>query len=583
MTLSSFHNDCSKGVIGRREGGRRRWRTLAFLSLAASLWAGTGVAVHVAFAQTPVTPPSEPGQPAGQTQPQEQPQPQTAPPAPPEQQQLPPQQFLIQQPGRPPITPATPPSTTIPPWTPPVPPAPSQTNVPSPFPYTTPGALGVLPGAPGFVGGAPGLSIPGAFSPTTTILRGALLEFHPTARAALEYSDNFFQTTSRTEDNFRSILGPGFTVLLNSARTFGTVSTTVDLIHDTAPNSGDEVTVFPSLNAAIRYAFSPRLALTVADTFVRSDAPNVVDQFGIRRGRQIFDTNTASATVDWLLDQLALQAYYRNVLFINESGTANTTNGAADQDSVTHVLGVNASTRIAIDYLVRAGYEFSRTDTSGNSTTTTGNANADTTTHTGFVQASRQFGLYTTAGASTSYSFQTLDNTTIWNASLFGAYGLPSGLSLSGSVGYSILNSDIADNQGTVSANVAASYRFARSVVSAGVFRDFRQTAQQGQNFGTVETTSYFGSFLYQFTPFINLTLRATYSENAPTGTGNNQNNQTQNTLTYGASLNWQILRWLVASLQYSHTRQTGQGAFAQGSTGDFAENRASLSLFATF
>ena len=32
-------------------------------------------------------------------------------------------------------------------------------------------------------------------------------------------------------------------------------------------------------------------------------------------------------------------------------------------DQVTHILGLNASTRILVDYLVRLGYEFSRTDT----------------------------------------------------------------------------------------------------------------------------------------------------------------------------------------------------------------------------
>src|SRR6185295_20083603 len=114
---------------------------------------------------------------------------------------------------------------------------------------------------------------------------------------------------------------------------------------------------------------------------------------------------------------------------------------------------------------------------------------------------SRQFGLYTTAGLSTSAQFQTQDNTRIYNASLFGAYGLPSGLSLSAAVGYSILDSDNRDTEGTVSANVAASYRFNRAFFSVGVFQDFRQTSQQGQNFGTVQTRSYFGSFLYQWTP----------------------------------------------------------------------------------
>jgi hypothetical protein len=201
-----------------------------------------------------------------------------------------------------------------------------------------------------------------------------------------------------------------------------------------------------------------------------------------------------------------------------------------------------------------------------------------------FASVARQFGLYTTAGISTTFQYQVNSSTRIYNASLFGAYGLPTGLSVSGAVGYSILDSD-TENEGTVSANLTASYRFARAAISVGVFQDFRQTSQTGQNFGTVETRSYFGSFLYQLTPFINTVLSATYSENSPTGTGNTNNNNKQKSLTYGAGVNWQILRWLSATVQYTYTKQTGNDTFDQTffGNGDFAENRAILSLFATF
>jgi hypothetical protein len=86
-------------------------------------------------------------------------------------------------------------------------------------------------------------------------------------------------------------------------------------------------------------------------------------------------------------------------------------------------------------------------------------------------------------------------------------------------------------------------------------------------------------------TPFINTVLNATYSQNTPTGTGNTDTNETQKTLTYGASLNWQILRWLTASVQYTYTKQKNNDAFNQTffGNGDYAENRAILSLFATF
>lgn len=457
-----------------------------------------------------------------------------------------------------------------------MPPPPSQTNIPAPL---------AIPGAPG-VAGAPIATFPGAFTPTVATIRGATLEFHPTLHLGEEYTDNFFLTSTRTEENFRSIFGPGFTLLLNGARTFGAFSTTVDLVHDTASHSGDDVKVFPSVTAAVRYAFDPRLSLTVSDSYIRNDQASTADQFGIRRGRQTFESNSFTTAVDWLIDRFATQAYYKNTLFINEGGN-NTSNvagaaGSGQSNTLTHILGVNGSTRIATDYVARLGYEFSRTEALN------GAASTDSTGHLVFGALSRQFGLFTTGGISSSYSHQTLNNTNIINVSLFGAYGLPTGLSVSSTVGYSLLSSDTDSGASTFSTNTTVAYRFTRAVISVGVFQDFRQTAQQGQNFGIVQTRSYFGSFLYQITPFINTTLQATYTENEPTGTGNTTGGKTETVLTAGPSVNWQILRWLVASLSYTWSKRTGASAFDSSSsgvtsTGDIVENRAVLKLFATF
>jgi hypothetical protein len=352
-------------------------------------------------------------------------------------------------------------------------------------------------------------------------------------------------------------------------------------------DSGDEIKVFPSLFAAVRYSLTPRLALTLSDAFVRSDSSSTVDQNGIRRGRQTSSTNSFGLTADWLIDRFATQAYYRNVLFFNEDDNqgGNNAGTGSRNDSVSHILGMNASTQLFTDYVVRGGYEFSRTDQTGGG----GGFGGDTTTHSVFGSAARQFGLFTSAGVSSTYSYQTLDDTTIWNVSLFGSHGIPQGLSVAGSVGYSRLmnNSGDNDSEHAVSASLSGSYRFAtRAVLSVGVSQDFRQTGQQGENFGTVLSRSYFGSFLYQFTPFINSTLFVRYSENEPTGTGNIDDTGTQKTLSYGASINWQVLRWLSAALQYEYLQQKNNNVFNQtvgGTSGDFAENRVTLNLFATF
>lgn len=415
-----------------------------------------------------------------------------------------------------------------------------------------------------------------------------MLEVHPTLRIAGEYTDNFFLTTSRTEENFRSTLGPGLIALLYGARTFGTLTTTVDLVHDTAPDSGDTVKVFPSLNASVRYSLTPRLFLTVSDTFVRSDSASTLDSSGIRRGRQTGNANSLTVAVDWIVERIAAQVYYRNALFFNEDDDNQGQNQSAvvgsRSDSVTHIVGLNGSTRIGVDYTVRAGYEFSRTENLDQGSTTVSD---DNMSHTVFGSFARQFGLFTTGGVSSSYQWQTDQDARIFNVSLFGAYGVPTGLSLAGAVGYSRLESNDQDSEDAFSVNGRVSYRWARAVATVGAVQDFRQTGQQGENFGTVLSRSYFGSFLYQFTPFITGTVQASYSENEPTGVGNDPNRGTQKTLSYGGSVNWQVVRWLVASLQYTYTKYMDVSAFGQSNTsntsGDIAENRITLNFFATF
>ena len=484
------------------------------------------------------------------------------------------------QPPRPFVTPLTPPATTLPLWTPPVPPPPSQTNIPAPLPVPVPGAP-----APGGYPGSPAVSLPGAFAPTIATVRGAALEFRPTARLSEEYSDNFFQTSILPQDNFRTTWGPGLNLVVNGARTFGSGDFNLDMVHDTAPDSGNAIKFFPSLNANLRYVLSPRLSLTLTEAFSRGDEPSTIDQFGIRSGRQVFDSNAIGIGVDWLIDQFTTQAYYRNVLFFNEDGNDRNVDASTTSDSITNNFGLNAGTRVGIDYAVRVGYEFSHTRTQDQ---TVDAEWVNNTTNTGFASVSRQFGLFASAGLSTSYSYQTDEHTHTWNGSVFGTYGLPGSVSVSGSVGYSVLNSDSQDNEGMVSLNVNVSYQpTSKLAISIGMFRDFEQTAQQGQNFGTVQAQAYFGNVSYQVTPFITTALNATYRVNQGTGTGNTLSSDKETTLTAGASLNWQILNWLVGAISYTYTKETGQRVFGQqtgiGSNDGYTENRVRLSLFASF
>jgi hypothetical protein len=441
-----------------------------------------------------------------------------------------------------------------------VPPPPSQTRVPGPF------------------------REPFLAAPTTSF------ELHPSFGFTEAYTDNFTLGSSGRTHNFRSSLNTGFSLLINRPRTKGTVSGNISASQDSATGQAD-YQIFPTLNGSVRHTFDPRLSLTVTDSFTRSDEPSQGDQGGLRRERRTFTSNSFSLSVDWLLDLIATQSYYRNSVFF----------GGADTTS--HILGFNATTRLGALMSLTGGYEYSLRETSGGTssaatgtTTTSRSASTESTSHRVLGSLSRRVGQFGSAGVSSSYSMSSTDDndSRTWNISLFSAYGLPTGFSLSGSIGYSLHDSDRGGALSTISSNTNASYRFVRAVISLGVFQDFRQTAEEGQDFGVVVTRTMTGTFSYQLTPFINTNLRTSYSRNEPTEGGTGASAQASSTFTAGGGLSWQILRWLGMSLDYTHTERstdtsrtltTGSTSTASSSStsSDVSENRAVLSLTASF
>ena len=441
-----------------------------------------------------------------------------------------------------------------------MPPSPSQTRIPGPF------------------------REPFLAAPTTSF------ELHPSFGFTEEYTDNFTLAGSGRTHNFRSSLNSGLSLLINRPRTKGSISGSVSASHDSTTAEAD-YQIFPTLTGSVRHTFHPRLSLTLTDSFTRTDEPSQGDQGGLRRERKTFVSNAFSIAADWLLDLIATQSYYRNAVFFG------------DADTVSHILGVNATTRLGALMSLTAGYELSLRETSGGTSsvstgTTTGNASDSTasTSHRVLASLSRQVGAFGSAGLSSSYSISSTGDTDTrtWNISVVTAYGLPSGLSLSSSLGYSVLDSDQGDPLSTVSTNSSASYRFVRTVFSLTAFQDFRQTAEEGQDFGIVVTRTLTGTVTYRLTPFINTNLRASYSRNEPTGSGNAASAQSSTAFTMGAGLSWQVLRWLSMTLDYSHSESstdssrsltsgsTSGGSNSQPST-EVSENRAVLSLSASF
>ncbi len=451
----------------------------------------------------------------------------------------------------------------------------------TPFGVQTPGVLTPIPGAPPVPSAptAPGAPPGGGPTPTwippvapapsqahppgeippglLTLGAGKLFTFQPTLLVSEMWTDNFNFSSTDKQSDYRTVIGPGANLLINGPTTKGSISGTWGFTYDTAASSSDNFNLFPSLNASIVQIFTPRLSATVTDSYVQNNSPYQSNQFGLTTQRQTFTSNSFSLGLNYLIDRIATSVYYRNSYYSTGSTNGSTTS--------TNILGATAGTPIGVFNTVQLGYEYSWSDTSG---TSSGSNSGQTTGNLLTASYTRQTGLYSSAGIQGSYQWLSGPQSSnsqsgsqsssgdgqIWNVSLFSTYGLPSGLSVSGSLGYSQASGNGQSDQSGVTSNSNVTYGFGPAVASLGIFSDFQNTGLTGQNFGVVQTQGVTGSLSYTFTPLVTGSVFASYVSNGTTGLGNNSSSPNSNNWNAGANLSWQMLRWLVMNAQYSYS-----------------------------
>lgn len=414
-------------------------------------------------------------------------------------------------------------------WTPPRPPSPAQSHVPRPYAFFSAGAA------------------PARFQ----LLKSVFLTG--------QYTDNFLLVPEdqEKESDFRTTIGLGLTLLINTGKTQGTIATSLSVAHDTAQTGGVNAGFFPTFYLSLFHEFDPRFTMTVSDTFVRNDSAFQLDSLGLRRQTSIGTSNLFTVSANWLIDRFVTQYYYQLSTFFSQPTDFNTT-GNNNSTTISNVLGINGSTPLGLDNTFQLGYEFSSRDNSGFANTNQPSDEGQLIGNLIYASFGRQLGRYASGGLSGSYQAFSLNDASTWNLSLFGTYGIPAGLSLSASVGYSQLRSDLGSPGGSIVGSGSIVYRLPRGVVSAGYNSGYLQTYLTGEDFGLTLTRSYYASMSYTITPFVTATVGATYTQNDLTGIGNVKDNTPLDYLNGQATLSWQVLRWLNATLSYNYYRYTG-------------------------
>jgi hypothetical protein len=396
-----------------------------------------------------------------------------------------------------------------------------------------------------------------------------------------EYSDNFRRSDADKKSNFRTTISPGLQLRINGAFTKGLISYVPSETYDTL---NDKTGLSHSFLGSVTWQATPRVSLTLSDTLIRSDEATQADRLSLKRDRKPFTTNSFTPSLAYSFAPITTTAYYRFSTFFEDGG----------QDTISHLIGTTASTKIYESNTVTVGYEYLNSDTSGGQATVSAGSSGseaiqDVVGHRFFGSFARQLNPLTSAGISGSYGLRQSGNKDfdVWSVSLFTTRNVGA-LSLSGSVGYSqVKRQEAGGTDSSILSATTLMYRFARASLTLGVDSGFSETFAEGQNLGLVETRGVTGTLSYQFTPFISATTGGFYRANAPTGTRTTTGGGARDENIWGASATVAIKlsRWLTMLLDYSYTEASRQAILEPGlqDGGPFTENRARISLNAAF
>ena len=313
----------------------------------------------------------------------------------------------------------------------------------------------------------------------------------PTLTLQEQWTDNFFVTETERTDNFRTTAAVGFDLLMNSPEHAGLpVHQPCLLVRFGGGRAADEllpvVLTDPSTTPSL-----PGLSLTVTDTFRRDDDPFLADTNGVRTERETFVSNTFSVSLNWLIDIFQTQYYYRNNLFL-----------ADDDNTISHILGGNVSVPLGAIHTLTGGYEFTYRDSDGAIRIRSATGSTDCCPGRS-ARSHRRGSRPRSAGtAPTRTRASSTCRCSPPTACLAASRSRgASGTACSTPRPPTAHQSRVLQPRRQLS--LCAGHR------ERGRFQDFRQTADEGQDFGIVTTRSAYARFSYYFTAFITGSLFA--------------------------------------------------------------------------
>jgi hypothetical protein len=429
---------------------------------------------------------------------------------------------------------------------------------------------------PSTIPSGPDIALP--IEPSPGLRPTQTFTIRPSIAFTEQYTDNFNLSEHGKIANLRSVVAPGFSILLDRGFLTGHGGYNLSITHDT---SQDEIGYFNSFVGGLSWATS-RLRINAAYVFSQTDEPDRADRLNLRQERREFIINNFSVDAAYGLGAFELRPHYRLSHFTERDST-----------TISHTVGMDGSVAVDKIHRLTAGYVHLRSDTDRERTSTgsSGGESSNLTGHELSGSLSRDLTPRSTAGISAAYAarqqtnFEGKSDFSRWNISIFNNYTLPLRLVLRGNIGVSQLNGDESSGRPLLTTSSSVSYWFGPAVAVLLFEQGLAETFGAGDNFGVVETSAISASLRYPFTPLVHGSLIVSYRENKFTGEGDGTDidgtaraGREETTLGGTASLTVQLLRWLGSSLDYTYTDVSSSDG-----TRRYTENRVTVRFIAEF
>jgi hypothetical protein len=399
-----------------------------------------------------------------------------------------------------------------------------------------------------------------------------LSKFHPYITVTEEYSDNINLTATNKKSDFITTVNAGLTFSALSEKTYGIdLNVAAGYVYYARDHKRDYSNPSGTLNAW--YKVAPTLTFRVTDDFIRSDAareqdysPNALQGqylLSTERGKAIYIRNVFSPSLEYQFGkENSFSLNYRNNFYENQSRRYEDSKENYINPRLTYWFDIRNG--ISLEYGLTFG-DFERSP--------------DFVGHTATGRYTYRFNPRTSIFGEYTQNWYNFENPSenpsndyvVYRPSVGISHAFTSTLSGSAQAGYYWKNANGGADSSGPYYNLSLTQRAQKTTYTVSFQGGYTEDYFTAENLGFSKYYRVLGSINHQLMPKVTTGLFSSFEWAKSDG-------ERDRIWNIGANVSYQVLKWLSASLRFSH-----RANHSNNDLNDYSEYRGIFSLTASF